>query len=162
MLRYGIPDYRLPQDILDKEIKRIEDLGVEIKCNQIIGKDIPYEDLQKNYDAIFVGIGAHKGKLLGIPNEKASNVFTGTEFLNKINSGETVKVGNKVLVLAVEILQLMLHVFQKDWEPMQQLYTEEQEKKCPQLKKKLSVQKKRELKSNFLLLLLNLKKMETL
>ncbi len=99
MLRYGIPDYRLPQDILDKEIKRIEELGVEIKCNQIIGRDVPYEDLQKNYDAIFVGIGAHKGKLLGIPNEEASNVFTGTEFLNKINSGETIQVGDRVLVV---------------------------------------------------------------
>jgi NADPH-dependent glutamate synthase beta subunit-like oxidoreductase/Pyruvate/2-oxoacid:ferredoxin oxidoreductase delta subunit len=99
MLRYGIPDYRLPQDILDKEIKRIEELGVDIKCNQIIGKDIPYEELQNNYDAIFVGIGAHKGKLLGIPNEEASNVFTGTEFLNKINSGEKVEVGDKVLVV---------------------------------------------------------------
>ncbi|MCG6912954.1 FAD-dependent oxidoreductase [bacterium BMS3Abin03] len=99
MLRYGIPDYRLPPDVLDKEIKRIEDLGVEIKCNQIIGKDIPYENLQKDYSAIFVGIGAHKGKLLGIPNEDASNVFTGTEFLNKINSGETVEVGDKVLVV---------------------------------------------------------------
>ncbi len=99
MLRYGIPDYRLPQDILDKEIKRIEDLGVEIKCNQIIGKDIAYDELQKNYDAIFVGIGAHKGKLLGIPNEEAKNVFTGTEFLHKINSGETVEIGNKVLVV---------------------------------------------------------------
>ncbi len=99
MLRYGIPDYRLPQDILDKEIKRIEELGVEIKCNKIIGKDIPYEELQKEYDAIFVGIGAHKGKLLGIPNEEASNVFTGTEFLNRINSGETINIGNKVLVI---------------------------------------------------------------
>jgi dissimilatory sulfite reductase flavoprotein subunit len=99
MLRYGIPDYRLPPDVLDKEIKRIEDLGVEIKCNQIVGKDIPYEDLQKNFNAIFVGIGAHKGKLLGVPNEEASNVFTGTEFLNKINSGETIEVGNKVLVV---------------------------------------------------------------
>jgi formate dehydrogenase major subunit len=99
MLRYGIPDYRLPQYILDKEIKRIEELGVEIRCNQIIGKDIPYEELQKNYDAIFVGIGAHKGKLLGVPNEEASNVFTGTEFLNRINSGEKIEVGNKVLVV---------------------------------------------------------------
>ncbi len=99
MLRYGIPDYRLPQDVLDKEIKRIENLGVEIKCNQVIGKDIPYEDLQKNYDSIFVGIGAHKGKLLGVPNEDASNVLTGTEFLNKINSDEKVDVGNKVLVI---------------------------------------------------------------
>lgn len=99
MLRYGIPDYRLPQNILDQEIKRIEDLGVEIQCNCIIGKDIPYEELQKNYDAIFVGIGAHKGKLLGIPNEEATNVFTGTEFLNKINSGEKIDVGKSVLVV---------------------------------------------------------------
>ena len=99
MLRYGIPDYRLPTEILDKEIGRIEDFGVDIKCNHIIGKDTPYEDLQKNYNAIFVGIGAHKGKLLGIPNEDASNVFTGTEFLNKINSGETIEVGEKVLVV---------------------------------------------------------------
>jgi formate dehydrogenase major subunit len=99
MLRYGIPDYRLPPEILDKEISRIEELGVEIKCNQIIGKDFPYEDLQNNYDAIFVGIGAHKGKLLGIPNEDAENIFTGTEFLNKINSGQTIEVGDKVLVV---------------------------------------------------------------
>jgi NADPH-dependent glutamate synthase beta subunit-like oxidoreductase len=99
MLRYGIPDYRLPPDVLDKEIKRIEDFGVEIKCNQIIGKDIPYENLQKDYNAIFVGIGAHKGKLLGVPNEDASNVFTGTEFLNKINSGDKIEVGDKVLVV---------------------------------------------------------------
>ncbi len=99
MLRYGIPDYRLPLDILDKEISRIEDLGVEINCNQIIGKDISYENIQLNYDAIFVGIGAHKGKLLGIPNEEADNVYTGTEFLNNINSNQVVEVGNKVLVV---------------------------------------------------------------
>ncbi len=99
MLRYGIPDYRLPQDILDKEIKRIEDLGVEIHCNKAIGRDIPYEELQKNYDAIFVGIGAHKGKMLGIPNEDAVNVFTGTEFLNRMNSGDIIDVGSKVLVI---------------------------------------------------------------
>jgi NADPH-dependent glutamate synthase beta subunit-like oxidoreductase/Pyruvate/2-oxoacid:ferredoxin oxidoreductase delta subunit len=99
MLRYGIPDYRLPQDVLDKEIKRIEDFGVEINCNKVIGKDIQYEELQNNYDAIFVGIGAHKGKLLGIPNEDAQNVFTGTEFLNKMNCGEVIEVGNKVLVI---------------------------------------------------------------
>ncbi len=99
MLRYGIPDYRLPTEILDKEIGRIEDFGVEIKCNHIIGKDTSYEDLQKNYNAIFVGIGAHKGKLLGIPNEDASNVFTGTDFLHRVNSGEKVEVGNHVVVI---------------------------------------------------------------
>lgn len=99
MLRYGIPDYRLPQDILDKEIARIERLGIKIQCNTIIGKDIPYEKLQEDYDAIFVGIGAHKGRLLMIPNEDAPNVFTGTEFLNRVNSGKMIDVGEKVLVI---------------------------------------------------------------
>ncbi len=99
MMRYGIPDYRLPGDVLDNEIKRITDLGVEIKYNTIIGKDIEYTKLQEEYDAIFVGIGAHRGRLLGIDGENAPNVWTGTEFLNKINSGETIDVGDKVLVI---------------------------------------------------------------
>ena len=99
MLRYGIPNYRLPVDVLEKEIERIEDLGVEIRCNTAVGRDTPYEELQKNYEAIFVGIGAHKGKLLGVPNENATNVFTGTEFLNRVNSGESVQVGDRVLVV---------------------------------------------------------------
>jgi formate dehydrogenase major subunit len=99
MLRYGIPDYRLPVDVLDGEVARIEKLGVEIKYNTIIGKDYSYNKLREDYDAIFVGIGAHKGKKLRLDNEDASNVFAGTEFLNLINSGETVEVGDKVLVV---------------------------------------------------------------
>ncbi|MFH1051004.1 MAG: NAD(P)-binding protein [bacterium] len=99
MLRYGIPDYRLPPEILDKEIDRILKLGVDIKYNTIIGKDIPYEKLQEDYDAIFVGIGAHAGKRLGLENEDAPNVMSGVEFLNRINSGRTVDVGAQVLVV---------------------------------------------------------------
>ncbi len=99
MLRYGIPDYRLPQDILDKEIDRILKLGVELKPNTSVGKDIPYEDVQKEYDAIFVGIGAHKGYALRVPGEDAENVYTGTEFLNAVNRGETVELGEKVIVI---------------------------------------------------------------
>jgi formate dehydrogenase major subunit len=99
MLRYGIPDYRLPIDILDKEIQRIAGLGVEIRYNTRIGSDIQYDDLKKEFQAIFVGIGAHKGRLLGIPNEDAPNVYTGTEFLNKINSGNMIDIGKKVLVV---------------------------------------------------------------
>jgi formate dehydrogenase major subunit len=99
MLRYGIPDYRLPQEILDKEIERILKLGINIKYNTIIGKDIPYEKLQEDYDAIFVGIGAHAGKKLGLEHEDAPNVMSGVEFLNKINSGQKVEVGDKVLVV---------------------------------------------------------------
>jgi NADPH-dependent glutamate synthase beta subunit-like oxidoreductase len=99
MLRYGIPRYRLPREVLDAEIGQITELGVELKCNFIIGKDMSLDDLRKQYQAIFVGIGAHKGIKLRVPGEDSPNVFTGTEFLNRVNSGEDVKVGGKVIVI---------------------------------------------------------------
>ncbi|MEW6743552.1 MAG: NAD(P)-binding protein [Planctomycetota bacterium] len=99
MLLYGIPEYRLPRDVLAAEIQRILDLGVELRLNTAVGRDIPFEDLRKSYQAIFVGIGAHKGKLLGAPGEDATNVWTGTEFLNRLNRGEKIDVGRKVLVV---------------------------------------------------------------
>ncbi len=99
MLLYGIPSYRLPRNILDAEIDKIKELGVEIKCGTAIGKDIRYDDIKKEYDAIFVGIGAHKGKLLNVEGEDAANVFTGTEFLNRINSGQSVDIGSDVIVI---------------------------------------------------------------
>jgi NADPH-dependent glutamate synthase beta subunit-like oxidoreductase len=99
MLRYGIPRYRLPADVLDAEIQRIVDLGVDLRCNTMVGQDITLDDLREQYQAIFVGIGAHKGLKLGVPGEDASNVFTGTEFLNRVNSGENVTVGDRVIVI---------------------------------------------------------------
>ncbi len=99
MLRYGIPAYRLPRQVLDAEIQRILDLGVDLKCNIVVGKDRSVEDLRTEYQAIFVGIGAHKGLKLRVPGEDAPNVFTGTEFLNRVNSGENVQVGGKVIVI---------------------------------------------------------------
>jgi len=99
MLRYGIPKYRLPHEILDAEIQRILDLGVELKCSFVIGKDISIEQLRQQYRAIFVGIGAHKGLKLGVPGEDAPNVLTGAEFLNRANSGDEIRVGGKVAVI---------------------------------------------------------------
>ena len=99
MLRYGIPDYRLPQDILDAEINRVAAMGVEIKTNTMIGNDISYQDLQKEYKAIFVGIGAHQGIQLKIEGEDAENVWTGTEFLHRANLGEKIDVGSHVVVI---------------------------------------------------------------
>ncbi len=99
MLRYGIPAYRLPRTVLDAEIQRILDLGVELKCDCMVGRDISLEDLRKQYSAVFVGIGAQKGLKLRIPGEDAPNVFSGTDFLNLANRGEKVEIGNKVLVI---------------------------------------------------------------
>ena len=99
MLRYGIPAYRLPRDIIDAEVKKITDLGVEIKYNTSIGNDIPFDTLKKDYKAVFVGLGAHEGWTLGVEGEDAKNVYTGTTFLNKVNSGEKLDLGKSVYVI---------------------------------------------------------------
>ena len=99
MLRYGIPVYRLPREILDAEIQRIVDLGVELKCDTKIGKDVEFADIRKEYDAIYVAIGAHQGRNMGIPGEDGPGIWTGTEFLNHANSGKKVELGTNVVVI---------------------------------------------------------------
>jgi NADPH-dependent glutamate synthase beta subunit-like oxidoreductase len=115
MLRYGIPEYRLPRDVLDGEVQRIVDLGVQLRCGSTIGKDVTLDQLRNDYDAVFVGIGAHMGKKVGIPGEEGPGVYTGTEFLRLANSGETVAVGNRVIVVgggdtAVDAARMSLRV----------------------------------------------------
>ncbi len=99
MLRYGIPRYRLPREVLDAEIQRILDLGVELKCDCIIGRDLTMAELRQQYQAVFVGIGAQNSLRLNIPGEDAANVFGGTEFLNLVNRGEKIDPGKKVIVI---------------------------------------------------------------
>jgi len=83
MLRYGIPDYRLPPAVLDAEVQRILDMGVELKLNTAVGKEVSRDDLRKEYKATFVGLGAHRGLKLRVKGEEAKNVFTGTDFLHR-------------------------------------------------------------------------------
>ncbi len=99
MLRYGIPAYRMPRDILDAEIQKILDMGVELKTDCSIGVDISLDDLHKQFDAVFVGIGAHKGLKLRVEGEDGEGVYSGVEFLNRINSGETIDLGKRVVVV---------------------------------------------------------------
>ena len=99
MLRYGVPDYRLPQDILDAEIGRILDLGVELKLNTLVGRDITLEQLRERHDALYLGIGAQMGRGLGLPGEEGPSVWTGTEYLSRLNRGETIDLGASVLVI---------------------------------------------------------------
>jgi NADPH-dependent glutamate synthase beta subunit-like oxidoreductase len=98
MLRYGIPAYRLPREVLDQEIKGILSLGVEARPGTRIGKDLKWEDL-KGYDAVFLSAGAWKSLPLGIPGEKAAGVMSGLEFLRKANSGESVDLGKRVAIV---------------------------------------------------------------
>lgn len=99
MLRYGIPEYRLPRDIIDTEVARIAETGVEIKYNKTVGKDITIEQLKKDYDAVFVGIGAHQGKSARAKNEEGPGVYTGTDFLRLVNMGTPPEIGKKVVVI---------------------------------------------------------------
>ncbi|HOC44316.1 MAG TPA: NAD(P)-binding protein [Thermoanaerobaculales bacterium] len=99
MLRYGIPSYRLPREVLDAEIRRIVGLGVELACGTRIGRDLPFEDLRSGFDAVYVAIGAHQGKSLGIPGEDGPGVWTGTDFLNHVASGKQVEVGGRLVVV---------------------------------------------------------------
>ncbi len=99
MLRFGIPIYRLPDDVLDAEIQKIADLGVDIKYKTKIGKDISFDELKKQYKAIYLSIGAHTGWDMNIPGEDASNIWTGADYLHKISAGEKVDIGKKVVVI---------------------------------------------------------------
>ncbi|MBI3354865.1 MAG: FAD-dependent oxidoreductase [Nitrospirae bacterium] len=99
MLRYGITSYRLPREVLDAEIQNILDLGVELKCNTKIGVDISFEDLKKKYDAVYVAVGAQNGSKMNVEGEGIRRVFTGVDFLRRINNGEKVDIGKKIIVV---------------------------------------------------------------
>jgi NADPH-dependent glutamate synthase beta subunit-like oxidoreductase len=99
MLRYGIPSYRLPRPVLDAEIDRILRLGVELRTECAVGKDVSLEKLRTEYDAIFVGIGAHQGVGLGCPGDDAANVLSGVEFLRLANSGNPPQLGSRTVVV---------------------------------------------------------------
>jgi NADH-quinone oxidoreductase subunit F len=88
MLAWGIPSYRLPRDILEKEIDDIRALGVEIRLNTRVGRDITLEKLEKDFDYIYLGSGAHKSQKMNVPGEDLKNVFGGVEFLRDFNANE--------------------------------------------------------------------------
>jgi NADPH-dependent glutamate synthase beta subunit-like oxidoreductase len=98
MLRYGIPSYRLPREVLDQEIKNILSLGIEARTKNRIGVDTKWKDLDK-YDAVFIAAGAWKSLPLRIPGEDAAGVLSGLEFLKKVNAGEKVDLGQRVAII---------------------------------------------------------------
>jgi glutamate synthase (NADPH/NADH) small chain len=100
MMRYGIPGYRTPRDVLDGEVQRILDMGVEVRTNTKIGVDIALEDLERDYDAVFVGIGAQSGSPLPVPGAAdANNCISGVAFLEAFNDGRLKHGAQKVLVI---------------------------------------------------------------
>jgi NADPH-dependent glutamate synthase beta subunit-like oxidoreductase/Pyruvate/2-oxoacid:ferredoxin oxidoreductase delta subunit len=101
MMAVGIPAYRLPRDILQSEIETIQDLGVEIRTSIAIGPngDLSLDDLRRDYDAVFVAVGAHGSRRLNIAGEDLSGVIHGVDFLREVNLGREVAIGEKVVVV---------------------------------------------------------------
>ncbi len=99
MTRYGIPGYRMPRDVMDGEIRRILEMGVETHMQTRVGRDISFEQLEKDYDAILLAIGAQQGRALSIPGGDAPNCVSGVAFLAAFNEGRMQQTAKKVVVI---------------------------------------------------------------
>lgn len=99
MLRYGIPQYRLPKELLDAEINTLAKMGVDIRCNVKLGEDITITYLKKKYDAVFIAIGAWASIKLGCKGEDMEGVMGGIEFLRKATLAEPIYLGRNVVVI---------------------------------------------------------------
>ena len=99
MLQYGIPNYRLPKDMLEREIRTILSNGVEVKTEVSIGKDILMEELREKYDAVYVSIGAHGHKKLGIPGEDSPSVISAVQLLREVADDKSPDFRGKSIVV---------------------------------------------------------------
>ena len=100
MLRYGIPEYRLPKEKLDDDIDVLVKAGdIEIKCGTKVGRDIQFDELKKNYDAVYLGIGAQLGNRMPIENADLPNVIPAADFLQNVAKGEPMDLKGKRVVL---------------------------------------------------------------
>lgn len=99
MVRYGIPDYRLPQDRLDADIDFILATGVEARCGVTVGEDVTIDEIAANYDAVYLAIGAHSDKKLGCEGEDARGVISAVEFLRAAGAGAPIDLTGKRVVV---------------------------------------------------------------
>lgn len=99
ILRWGIPKYRLPLDVLDREIEFIKDLGVTFKFNTTVGKEISMDELERNYNKIIIAIGAHKDVMLNVEGNQLGGVISGMDFLKDVAKGNDPHIGKNVVVI---------------------------------------------------------------
>jgi len=99
VVRFGIPQYRLPKSVLQKEVQFIKKLGVQFKFNQRLGDNLSFEMLKTEFDAVYLAIGAWKDIDLKIQGENAQGVFAGTEILKEMALGKTPRIGQHVVII---------------------------------------------------------------
>lgn len=99
MLRIGVPEFKLPRNVLDEEIGFIEELGVETRLNTLVGKEITLGSLRSDFDAVFIATGTHLSRKLSTEGIEKDGVVWAMDFLKKVNLREEVKLGEQVLVI---------------------------------------------------------------
>jgi NADPH-dependent glutamate synthase beta subunit-like oxidoreductase len=98
-LRFSIPPYRLPREVLDREVSVVEKLGATVRLRTRLGRDVHLEDLRRDFAAVFLALGAHKGLSLQIPGENLTGVMDGISFLKAVNAGAPPAMGRRVAVI---------------------------------------------------------------
>lgn len=93
VLTYGIPEFRLPNEIVEEEVRRLEGLGVQIECNVVIGRTYTLDELRRGFDAVFVSVGAGLPVFLGVPGESLKGVYSANEYLTRVNLMRSYAVG---------------------------------------------------------------------
>jgi len=99
MLAVGVPAYRLPRELIRREVAVIEALGVEIRCGVTVGKDVSFEELRRTHAAVLIAVGAKRSRLLGLPGESGPGVLGGVDLLRAVSLGEPLPLGRDVVVV---------------------------------------------------------------
>jgi NADPH-dependent glutamate synthase beta subunit-like oxidoreductase len=99
MLSTGVPGYRLPRELIRAEVAVIQSLGVEIRCNTQVGKDVSFPELRREFAAVIIACGAKRSRALPIPNADAIGVMGGVDFLRDVSLGKKVELGQRVIVI---------------------------------------------------------------
>ena len=100
MLQYGIPKYRLPRSVLDREYRYLDMLGIEMKLSCEVGRDISFDALRERYDAVLIAVGAQRGSIVKITGAEGNGVYTALEFLKEVACTEKFpNAGDKILII---------------------------------------------------------------
>lgn len=99
MLAVGVPDYRLPRELIKREVAVIEALGTEIRTGVTVGKDISFDLLRREYAAVVIAVGAKRSRALGLPGERGPRVYGGVDLLRAVAVGEPIDLGQEVVVI---------------------------------------------------------------
>ena len=119
VLAFGIPQYRLPKEVLDRDIDLIEAVGVKIHLNIEVGKDVSFEDLRKRHDAVYIATGTQFSRKVGIAGEDLPGIYHGLDFLRDVNLGQKPAIGKKIVVIgggntAIDAARVLVRLGGKD------------------------------------------------